>query len=227
MKLKWLFIISLSVNVAAIFFAAKRIYYSIDRSSKEKKITYYLDRNTVYDLFKVDSTDIVFAGNSHTQMFDIEEYFTGNRIKNRGISGDISAGLLNRLDQFTKGHPKKVFIEIGFNDIIKKINSDSIAKNIKLICEKITRDSPRTKVYVLSVFPSDATIGKVYVKDSIPILNQKIKSYCAKAGISYIDLYSGMSDNGGLRKEFDSGDKIHLNGQGYLFWSEKIKAYLF
>jgi lysophospholipase L1-like esterase len=36
--------------------------------------------------------------------------------RNQGISGDITFGVLQRLDEVTEGHPAKVFILIGLSD---------------------------------------------------------------------------------------------------------------
>src|SRR5690554_1077084 len=41
---------------------------------------------------------IVFVGDSITQDYNVYEYFKGIDIYNRGIGGDTTQGLLNRLD---------------------------------------------------------------------------------------------------------------------------------
>jgi len=135
-QVRYLLIFSVIFNLVAFFPVAKSYITRHFMQSPQKtmpraasvKISYLLDRQNVYKLFPVTSNDIVLAGDSHTQFYDSQEYLKGYKIVNRGIMGDNSAGLLNRLDEITKGHPKKLFIQIGLNDIRHKISQDSILK---------------------------------------------------------------------------------------------------
>src|SRR4051812_41615083 len=55
------------------------------------------------------NSDIIFFGNSITAGTDWNELLGIDNARNRGISGDISFGLLERLDEVTEGKPAKVF----------------------------------------------------------------------------------------------------------------------
>lgn len=60
--------------------------------------------------------------------------------------GDITAEVLNRLNPITKGHPAKIFIQIGINDFWNQhISVYSALKNFTKIIKTIKRDSPKTK----------------------------------------------------------------------------------
>jgi len=61
--------------------------------------------------------DIIFLGNSITAGAEWSELLQNQHARNRGISGDITFGVLERLDEVTEGKPAKVFILIGINDI--------------------------------------------------------------------------------------------------------------
>lgn len=224
-------IISFLINLIGVYFIGKRIYYynqpKQETPVESNKITYYLNRQTVYDMFPSTKNDIVFAGDSHTQNFATGDYLKGYLIRNRGINGDISAGLLKRVGELTNGGPKKIFIEIGFNDVWHKIKPDSTIKNIQLIVGKIKKQSPRSKIYILNVFPTANTnMNGVNPQNIIPELNKKLVAFCNSNDIAVVDLYSKLSDNGSLNKEYDCGDGVHLNGKGYSLWSSTIKAYL-
>ena len=56
---------------------------------------------------------VVFMGNSITDGCEWAELFNNRHVKNRGISGDRSGWLLDRLDPIVGGHPKKLFLMIG------------------------------------------------------------------------------------------------------------------
>ena len=58
--------------------------------------------------------------------------FNDLRIKNRGISGDVSAGILKRVDEVVMRRPSKVFLMIGVNDLARGLSTDSVVRNILL-----------------------------------------------------------------------------------------------
>jgi lysophospholipase L1-like esterase len=233
-QVRYLLIFSVVLNIAAFFPVAKSfiINHFIQALKKTmpgapaNKISYSFDRQNVYKLFPVTSNDIVLAGDSHTQFYDSQEYLKDYQIVNRGIMGDNSAGLLNRFDEITKGRPKKLFIEIGLNDIRHNISEDSILKNIRLMLIKAKHDSPTTIVYVVSIFPSSAVLNMFDPEYIIPVINQKIMSLCKGSGVTYIDVYTALSDKGPLNKNYDCGDGIHLNAEGYSVYTKILKGYL-
>ena len=47
------------------------------------------------------------------------EFFQNSNIKNRGISGDITEGILYRISEITESQPLQVFLMIGTNDLAK------------------------------------------------------------------------------------------------------------
>ena len=47
-------------------------------------------------------------------------------IKNRVIYGDNTSEVYNKLDETTESKPKKGFIEVGINDLLKNNSLDSI-----------------------------------------------------------------------------------------------------
>ena len=62
--------------------------------------------------------DIVFLGNSITQGGnDWSERLNYPNIKNRGIGGDVTDGVLSRIDEIGYFKPKAVFLLIGINDL--------------------------------------------------------------------------------------------------------------
>jgi len=55
---------------------------------------------------------------------------------NRGIAGDITFGVLGRLDEVIARKPAKLFIKIGINDISKNIPDEIIVENILTMVRK-------------------------------------------------------------------------------------------
>jgi lysophospholipase L1-like esterase len=224
-SLKLLLIFSVLLNLTFILMFLKKRFLPTVRSSSNK-ITYFHERQTVFDLFPLKKDDIVFAGDSETQFFDLDEYFSGYHIINRGIGEDKTAGLLNRINQITGGNPRKIFIEIGLNDIMSGLSVDSTYNNIIAIVNRIKHGSPTSGIYLNNVFPCSLTASDGSLTKIIPELNAKLKAYCANNAVIYIDVFSALSQNDGLNLKYDSGDHIHLNGEGYLAWSKVLTPYL-
>jgi lysophospholipase L1-like esterase len=221
--IKLLLALSIILNLVAAFYVAKRYYYNKDYSKKaaRPKSLYYLNRQTVYDLFPVTKNDIVFIGDSHTQRFDVAEYLKGYPIINRGIDYDKTEGVLDRLYEVTDGKPKKVFIEIGFNDLYGELSPTAAYENIISIIKIIKEKSPNTKIYLTSLFPSNTKANVL-----VPEMNSKLKKVCSDFNIPFIDVYSKLLKDGLLNVKYDGGDGVHLNGQGYQIWSDIVRHYL-
>lgn len=91
---------------------------------------YNLQRRSLFEVLPVYSSDIVFLGNSITDGCEWAELFNNRHVKNRGISGDRSGWLLDRLDPIVGGHPKKLFLMIGVNDLAAGVSPDEIVANV-------------------------------------------------------------------------------------------------
>lgn len=176
-------------------------------------------------------SDIIFLGNSITNGGEWAELLGNPHAKNRGISGDTTQGVLDRLSTITKGKPSKIFLLIGTNDFAHGKSMDEIAKNVEKIVERVKRESPATKLYVQSVFPVNPKFNKfsghMDRKKDIPALNAKIKAVAARHGVTYIDVYKSLviPSTDVMNPEY-TNDGLHLLGKGYLKWVEVLKPYL-
>src|SRR3954471_20550204 len=133
-----------------------------------------------YKMFKTAATDVIFLGNSITAGVDWNELLDLPQARNRGISGDVTFGVLERLDEVIEGKPAKVFILIGINDISRNIPDSIILRNYQLMISRIKAGSPRTKVYFQTVLPVNNTVLPMknhYNKDQhIAAVNEGIKA---------------------------------------------------
>lgn len=167
-------------------------------------------------------------GDSHIQGFEWAEAFPTVNIKNRGIGGDISKGLLARLDEVLDSKPLKVFIQIGVNDIVNGYDPDSIITNYQKIIEHVQRDSPKTGIYAHSILPTDLSLPRSNESSMVRIrnLNNALYTLCQESGAVYIDLFQSFELSGGLNESYDLGDGLHLNRNGYLKWCALIEQYV-
>lgn len=188
---------------------------------------YWEQKTSLYEVLPIDSNDIVFLGNSITDGGEFHELFKMDNIKNRGINSDIMPGVEKRLEQVTKGHPKKIFLLIGINDISHGHSVDKLAARYESLVKKIRLQTPDTKLYVQSVMPINngfnrykALAGK---ERTVKLLNERIKKIAAGNGAVYVDLWPFLSDSkGNLKREY-TNDGLHLNGAGYRAWTDGIR----
>jgi lysophospholipase L1-like esterase len=193
--------------------------------------TYYYQRLTLFKSMPDTKGDIIFLGNSITDGGEWSELFNDLHIKNRGISGDFSAGIINRIDEVVKRKPAKVFLMIGVNDLSRNITPDSVVKNILLITSYIKQETVSTQVYVQSILPVNDAFGKfsghTNKGEQIKEVNEKLKQAASNFPYTYIDLYNSFKDaNGKLNKKF-TNDGLHLTGEGYLFWKHLVFPEIF
>jgi lysophospholipase L1-like esterase len=171
--------------------------------------------------------DIVFLGNSITAGTDWAKLLNLPNAKNRGISGDITFGVLERLDEVIAGKPAKVFVLIGINDISRNIPDSLILRNYKQIIDRIRSGSKRTQLYFYTLLPVNSSFGKFrnhYGKDEhILWLNDQIRKLGAKR-VTVIDLYPKFLDENKHLKANLTKDGLHLLPEGYQVWAEILRS---
>lgn len=201
------------------------------QAQEQKHSTFYYQRATLFEVLPTSKSDIIFLGNSITNGGEWAELLRNPHAKNRGISGDTTQGVLDRLSTVTKGKPSKIFLLIGTNDLSRGKSVDEVAKNVEKIVERVKRESPTTKLYVQSVFPVNPKfnkfLGHMNRQKDIAVLNAKIKAVAARHGVTYIDVYKSLvtPSTDVMTPEY-TNDGLHLLGKGYLKWVEVLKPYL-
>ena len=196
----------------------------------QKYSTFYVQRASLFSKLTITPKDIVFIGNSITNGAEWNELFPRKRVKNRGISGDTSEGVYDRLDPVVKGKPAKIFILIGINDISRDVKVEDIVLNMKRIVKEIQKKSPKTKIYIQSILPVNPDFGifKGHEKPQlIKEINQQYQNIAKEYNVNYINLYPHFLEEGTDRmNEKYTNEGLHLLGEGYLLWSKIIKPYL-
>ncbi|MCA9733283.1 MAG: DUF1080 domain-containing protein [Deferribacteres bacterium] len=208
---------------------AKELYYK-DLSEKMSFGTYYEQKKTLFESLPNTKDEIIFLGNSITDGCEWSELFGDLRIKNRGISGDITDGVLNRLEEVTDGKPAKVFIMIGVNDLARGKSVDYITRNYRTILERIQKDSPKTKIFIESVLPVNPASGRfsnhANKSEEIVLLNKWLEKLAQEFNATYIDLHKHFIDKDGYLDSKYSNEGLHLTAPGYLLWKSLVGKYI-
>ena len=180
---------------------------------KHKKSQFQmLSQNTKYTT--------VMLGDSITDEGQWDELLDNPLVQNRGISGDTTDGVLERLDSINK-NIKQVFIMIGVNDIMRGKEVDEVYSNyLKII--KFFQDR-NIKVYIQStLFIGERRAENFNIK--VENLDKRLEKYAKENNITFINLNPIFAPNKVLKKEF-TFDDLHLNGTAYKLWAQEIKKY--
>ncbi len=184
----------------------------------------------LYRSYPHSASDIVFLGNSITNRANWNELLGICNVHNRGISGDITFGVLERLDEVTAGSPAKVFVLIGINDISRNIPDSVIAGNYRRIIRRIKKESPHTTIYFQTLLPVNNEFTQFknhYNKDEhILWLNEQIKMLGKQEGVGIIDLHPHFLNAGKQLDKKYTLDGLHLNAEGYKLWAKLLIPYL-
>jgi lysophospholipase L1-like esterase len=170
-------------------------------------------------------------GNSITEGGDWKKLLTDTTIINHGISGDVTFGVLNRLEEITKRKPSKVFLLIGINDLSRNTPTEVIIENILNIAYRIRAASPKTQVFVQSILPLNESFQNFPTQfrgkqEQVIHINTKLKKYADKMKYTYIDLHSKFTNKDGNLEAKYATDGLHLTAAGYQNWSSILKPYL-
>tara|TARA_A100001011_G_scaffold46481_1_gene43876 strand:+ start:215 stop:943 length:729 start_codon:yes stop_codon:yes gene_type:complete len=233
----YLLITFLLINTQVIIGQEKNIYEYLPKNNEH--LIYHDDwgKNNYNKLLSqfnsspLNNRDIIFLGNSITaEGKDWSSRLDNSIIRNRGIGGDTTDGVIARLGEIIDSNPTAVFLLIGINDLynntIEKPSVSYIANNIIDIAKKIKSSSSNTKVYIQTLLPISKKKSYNYYdlyNQSIKRINKIIIENQQKGLYSVIDLHSLFVDNKGQLRSDLTYDGLHLNEQGYLVWSNFVK----
>ena len=190
---------------------------------------HYKERVKNFERNPLSGDDIVFIGDSITEGGgDWGKKFNRKNVKNRGISGDVSDGVLLRIGEILYFQPKAIFLMIGFNDVNnihykKQISSTEYVADVIIdVVTKLTQGAPNTRVFVQSILPC----RRDYINNMIDEINTAIAHKFRGSSIIFIDLHSYFTDDTGKMKESLTDDGVHLNEKGYQLWTKQLSPFV-
>lgn len=190
--------------------------------------SYYIHKVTQYKIMPNTHNEIIFLGDSITDIAEWAELFENKNIKNRGISTDNTFGVLARLNEVIESKPQKIFLMIGINDIAKRIPDNIIVQNINRISQYIHQQSPTTKLIIQSILPTNNEFpefsGYQNKDEHIRWVNQQLMILCETKKMDYVNLYPSFLDNNKKLSKQYTNDGLHLNGAGYQLWKNILQT---
>lgn len=209
----------------------KKVNYSkateYNREMTTKKNNYTL-LNEKYAL----KNQTVLLGDSITDFFNYYDLFydycqkSGQAVYNRGISGDTTDRLVERLyDNVLVIEPKNVVLLIGTNDISRGVPLSVSVENLEKIIIETKKACPDVNLIIEAVYPINKPMrfrSDKRSNEKIKEMNDEFIKLSKKYGCTWLDLSDKLSDeHGELKKEF-TFDGLHINTKAYEVIAENI-----
>lgn len=227
------------IIVAVIAAAALIVVLAIvlpKKMSTKLSTKYDLVKKTKMENFKFlnenfsKKNQTVLVGDSITEIFNSADLFenyiqeTGVFVYNRGISGDTSDRMLERMEtNVINIKPRNLVILIGTNDK-GKIKLEDTVKNIKASVQLVQEKSPETHIVLEAIYPVNPTTKMVGARNNKEIMeiNKSLEAVAKEKNIIFLDLTNALSDKKGVLKWSYCYDGLHLNAQGFAVVAEHI-----
>jgi hypothetical protein len=197
------------IAFALIKIGSPRYLFYLAKNRGQGIVSLKNHRTSHLNTLQMNENQIVMLGNSITAECEWRELLQNDAIVNRGIIGDGTFDILDRLTPIIQAKPKKIFLLIGVNDLLFHPLS-IIGENYEKIVKRITEEAPETQLK----------------NEDINTLNGQIFELSKKYKITYIDLASKVKNRDASLREELSLDGIHLNGKGYQILGENLKKYV-
>ena len=217
-------LISLSAVVVAVLLVGNLVlYWWVYPYIWYKRIAFAVDNN------KCEAGHVVFVGDSITDSCDLDKYYPEFDAYNRGIAGDTTGGLLNRINiSAVDLSPSVIVLLIGTNDYQRVVphTNEHILKNYEKILTKFKQKLPDTKVIVQSVYPIANVNFKVHYKHGhghIKALNADLEKLTESFGYTFANVYPLLEDGEEEMNMDYSQDGLHPNDLGYQVISGYLK----
>lgn len=193
-------------------------------------------KNARYDKMNASAEhgQTVFFGDSLTEFYDTDAAFPSFTSYNRGISGDTTQGMLDRLDNNVLSiEPSRIVFLGGANDLNHGYTPEQIVSNIREILTRIKDALPDCEVYVESLYPVNPYTHPIYLNSvadrknvDILAINDALVNLCVDLDCTYINVHDSLTDdNGDLRDELTM-DGLHVNSDGYAIVTQILSQYL-
>ena len=217
-------------RIVILFLAA--LFAASGASAQKVHNAYYDTRRAAHDEEGLKKGEIVFTGSSLCELFPINEMLQNVepriRVYNRGIGGDNTFGMIDRLPDILKSKPRKIFLMAGINDLTGGQPVDTIVMNITRMADMGLAAVPGCRLYIQSVLPVNtrrlAYPGLKGHNPQVRTLNARLVQLCdAKPWCTFVDLVPLLSDADGELRIDLTKDGIHLHPVGYVIWTDYLK----
>ena len=170
---------------------------------------------------------LLIGSSSFTKWTDVQDYFPGYTIVNRGFGGST---LLDEIfyvnDIVFPYQPKQIIIYCGENDLASSdtVTATMVVDRFKQLFQMI-REKTQGSIAYISMKPSPS---RRHLFSKMREGNQLIKDFLStQKNAAFIDVHLPMlKETGEPIPEIFLDDSLHMNAKGYAIWKKQIQPYL-
>jgi lysophospholipase L1-like esterase len=172
---------------------------------------------------------ILFVGSSSFTMWtDVQDYFPGFTIINRGFGGSTLLDLIRYAEVVIYPYEaKQIVIYCGENDLAysETMSGEVVAKLFIMLFNMIREELPEVKITYISMKPSPSRWN---MADRMKSGNLLIESFLkSQPNTSFVNVWEDMLNiNHKPDPDLFLEDMLHMNARGYGIWQEKIQPEL-
>lgn len=220
--MKRLLVISLLLNAALLGYGGWRLLDGAQPGAAPEADWLWTARVSLFETLPPIEGGDVFLGASIIQYGAWEEWSARDtdqpppHAHNRGIRGDTTAGVAERLPASVKGHPDRVFVMVGLNDLMHGVPIGELVANQSEMLETLRTQSPGTQVLFFGLLPVRRPGPRGEDLNALILeTNAALGQLARDEGCEWLGVHKEFTDETGqLRAELTT-DGVHLNGPGY------------
>jgi len=172
---------------------------------------------------------ILFIGSSSFTMWkDVQQYFPGYKILNRGFGGSSLPDVFHYgKDVILRYNPKQIVIYCGENDLASSdtVSASNVMRRFEMLFYYIRKNYPEVPIVYISMKPSPS---RQHLMPKMVEANQLIRNFLSKRKKTvFVNIYNKMLNKDGTpRGELFLEDKLHMNAKGYAIWQKALTPHL-
>ncbi len=171
---------------------------------------------------------LLIGSSSFTIWKDVQSYFPGYPILNRGFGGSSLPDVIRYSDDVIfKYQPKQILIYCGENDFAASdtVSVETVVSRFKELFYLIRKQYKKVPVAYVSMKPSPS---RKHLMPKFDAANKAIQQFLAtKKKTAFIDVYHPMlKQDGTPMTDIFLGDELHMNAKGYAIWQKVLLSYL-
>jgi len=170
---------------------------------------------------------LLIGSSSFTKWTDVQDYFPGYTIINRGFGGSTLLDEIRYVNDIVFPYqPKQIIIYCGENDLASSdtVTASMVLDRFKQLFQMI-RDKSEAPIAYISMKPSPS---RRHLFPKMREGNQLIKDFLAtQKNTAFIDVHQKMLDlTGEPLPEIFLDDSLHMNAKGYAIWKKEMEHYM-
>ena len=172
---------------------------------------------------------ILFAGSSSFTLWkDVQDYFPGFTIINRGFGGSTLLDQIRYVNDIVIPYcPRQIVIYCGENDLAYNdtVSAAMVTERFKTWFETVRAKLPDVKISYVSMKPSPS---RWYLSEKFMEGNRRINDFIeSQPNTNFVNIWDDMLNKKKMPKSaIFLDDDLHMNPKGYKIWQKAIEPEL-